>query len=107
MATEPSLIEEIRLTSFKSFKDAVLPLDALTLLVGRNGSGKSNALDGLSALARLSQGEDVRDVLDGGRAGPAVRGGATGCAPFGESVFTLGCTVRTGDERIHLDVTVQ
>lgn len=104
---EPSLIEQVRLTSFKSFKDAVLPLDALTLLVGRNGSGKSNALDGLWTLARLSQGEDVRDVLDGGRDGPAVRGGAAGCAPFGESVFTLGCTIATGGELVHLDVTVQ
>jgi energy-coupling factor transporter ATP-binding protein EcfA2 len=104
---EPSVIEEVRLTSFKSFKDAVLPLDELTLLVGRNGSGKSNALDGLWALARLSQGEDVRDALDGGRDGPSVRGGAIGCAPFGESAFTLGCTVRTGDERAHLDVTIQ
>lgn len=104
---DTSVIEEVRLTAFKSFKGAVLPLDELTLLVGRNGSGKSNALDGLWALARLAQGEDVRDALDGGRDGPAVRGGAAGCAPFGESAFSLGCTVRTGSQRVLLDVTVQ
>ena len=104
---DTSVIEEVRLTAFKSFRDAVLPLDELTLLVGRNGSGKSNALDGLWALARLAGGEDLRDALDGGRDGPAVRGGAAGCAPFGESAFTLGCTVGTGDQRVHLDVTVQ
>lgn len=104
---EPSVIEEIRLTSFKSFRDAVLPLDAFTLLVGRNGSGKSNALDGLWTLARLSNGEDIRDALDGGREGPAVRGGIIGCAPFGESTFSLGCSVRTGTDVVHLDVTVQ
>jgi len=104
---EPSVIEEVRLTAFKSFKDAVLPLDELTMLVGRNGSGKSNALDGLWVLARLAQGEDLRDALDGGREGPAVRGGASGCAPFGESAFSLGCTVRSGADRVHLDVTVQ
>jgi len=52
MAT--SVVEEVRLTAFKSFRDAVLPLDELTLLVGRNGSGKSNALDGLWALTRLA-----------------------------------------------------
>src|SRR3954451_3249070 len=107
MATEPSLIEEIRLTSFKSFRDAVLPLDAFTLLVGRNGSGKSNALDGLWTLARLASGEDIRDALDGGREGPAVRGGVLGCAPFGEPAFTLGCSVRTGADVACLDVTVQ
>jgi hypothetical protein len=62
---------------------------------------------GLWALARLAQGEDVRDALDGGREGPAVRGGVIGCAPFGESRFALGCTVRTGSSVVHLDVTVQ
>ncbi len=100
-------MEEVRLTSFKSFTDAVLPLQALTLVVGRNGSGKSNALDGLWALSRLAQGEDVREALDGGRDGPAVRGGVLGCAPFGQSAFALGCTVVTGEERVHLDVEVQ
>lgn len=107
MAMEPSVIEEIRLESFKSFRGAVLPLDAFTLLVGRNGSGKSNALDALWALARLASGEEIRDALDGGREGPAVRGGVIGCAPFGEPAFSLGCSVRTGDQLVRLDVTVQ
>ncbi len=105
MAT--SVVEEVRLTAFKSFRDAVLPLDELTLLVGRNGSGKSNALDGLWALTRLAHGDDVRDALDGGREGPAVRGGVAGCAPFGMSAFTVGCRVRTGEAAVDLDVTVQ
>lgn len=104
---EPSYIEQIRLTAFKSFRGAMLPLDEFTLLIGRNGSGKSNALDGLWALARLAEGEDVRDALDGGRDGPAVRGGAAGCAPLGESSFALGCTVRAGNHRVELDVVVQ
>ena len=107
MAMEPSVIEEIRLGSFKSFRDAVLPLDAFTLLVGRNGSGKSNALDALWVLARLASGEDIRDALDGGREGPAVRGGVVGSAPFGEPAFSLGCSVRTGKVVVRLDVTVQ
>jgi len=107
MAIEPSVIEEIRLESFKSFRGAVLPVDAFTLLVGRNGSGKSNALDALWVLARLASGEDIRDALDGGREGPAVRGGVIGCAPFGEPAFSLGCSVRTGRTVVRLDVTVQ
>ncbi|MGH9125227.1 MAG: AAA family ATPase [Acidimicrobiales bacterium] len=103
---EPSYIEEVRLTAFKSFVGAALPLEELTLLIGRNGSGKSNALDGLRALARMAEG-DVRDALDGGRDGPAVRGGAAGCAPLGESSFSLGCTVRSGGEQVGFDVVVQ
>lgn len=105
--TDASVIEEVRLTAFKSFRDAALPLGDLTLLVGRNGSGKSNALDGLWVLSRLAGGDDIRDALDGGREGPAVRGGVEGCAPIGTGSFSLGCTVRTGDSTVELDVTVQ
>lgn len=104
---ESSSIEELRLTAFKSFRDAVLPLDELTLVVGRNGSGKSNALDGLWVLSRLAHDEFIRDALDGGREGPAVRGGVAGCAPFGSTKFALGATVRTGDDEVRFDVEIQ
>ena len=106
-SVEPSLLTEVRLTSFKSYRDERLPLDDLTLVVGRNGSGKSNALDALWVLARLATGEDLRDALDGGREGSAVRGGAAGCVPFGQRVFSLGCTVRTGSSAVQLDVAIQ
>lgn len=107
MASSP-YIEELRLTAFKSFRRAVLPLEALTLLIGRNGSGKSNAIDGLQVLSKLALGEDIRDAVEGSpREGPGVRGGTRGCAPFGERSFELGCRVRTGDETVQLDVTVQ
>ena len=39
------MIEEIRLSNWKSFRDATLYFDALTVLIGTNASGKSNALD--------------------------------------------------------------
>jgi predicted ATPase len=107
MNAEPSVIKKVRLTSFKSFSGAALPLENLTLIVGRNGSGKSNALDALWVLSRLAHGEDIREALDGGREGPAVRGGAAGCAPFGESFFELGCSVRTGPSVLDLDVRIQ
>lgn len=107
MASSP-YIEELRLTRFKSFRDAVLPLQDLTLLIGRNGSGKSNAIDGLQVLAKLALGEDIRDAVEGSpREGPGVRGGTRGCAPFGERAFELGCRVRAGEEAVELDVTVQ
>lgn len=101
-------LEELRLTRFKSFHEARLPLRDLTLLIGRNGSGKSNAIDGLQVLSKLAQGEDVRDAVEGSRhEGPEVRGGARGCAPFGESSFELGCRVSMGSETIEFDVEIQ
>ena len=107
MAPSP-YIEELRLTQFKSFRDAVFPLRDLTLLIGRNGSGKSNAIDGLQVLAKLALGDDIRDAVEGSpREGPGVRGGTRGCAPFGDKEFRLGCRVRAGDEAVELDVTIQ
>lgn len=105
----PATVSEVRLTRFKTFRDAELPLEPLTVLIGRNSSGKSNALDGLDVLSRLAGGEDIRDALDGRRrdAG-AVRGGLEGCPPHGWDEFVLGCTVNTPwGAPATLDVTVQ
>ncbi|UZI30183.1 AAA family ATPase [Streptomyces sp. VB1] len=101
-------IEEVRLTAFKSFHGAVLPLAPLTVLIGRNSSGKSNALDGLEVLSRLARGDDISEALESrrGAAGP-VRGGLSGCVPHGSDRFSLGCTVRTEFGPITFDVTVQ
>ncbi|SEO18779.1 Predicted ATPase [Actinacidiphila rubida] len=101
-------IEEVRLTAFKSFRNQVLPLAPLTTLIGRNSSGKSNALDGLEVLSRLARGDDITEALES-RRGPegAVRGGLAGCVPHGSDRFALGCTVRTQWGPIDLEVTVQ
>jgi predicted ATPase len=100
-------VSELVLTSFKSFRNARMPLDNLTLLVGRNGSGKSNALDGLDVLARLATGEDIREALDGGsREAGSVRGGLEGCVPRGSSTFALGAVISDGAE-VTLDVEIQ
>jgi energy-coupling factor transporter ATP-binding protein EcfA2 len=105
-------IRQLRLTAFKSFVNAVLPLSPLTILIGRNGTGKSNALDALGVLARLAQGEDVRKALEGDRRDATpVRGGAEGCGPFGADRFTIGVTVSDRPARAtwtaSLDITVQ
>jgi predicted ATPase len=102
-------ITSLRLTAFKSYQDADLPLAPLSVLIGRNGSGKSNALDALEVLSRLAQGQEVRDALDGNRrdASP-VRGGFEGCAPSGSDTFEVGATVE-GEDGLYaeLDVRIQ
>lgn len=101
-------IEEVRLTAFKSFRGEAFRLAPLTVLIGRNSSGKSNALDGLEVLSRLARGEDIAEALESRRspAGP-VRGGLAGCVPHGSDRFSLGCTVSSEYGPIHLDVTIQ
>ncbi|MER5647167.1 ATP-binding protein [Streptosporangium sp. NPDC002524] len=110
-------LSELRLTEFKTFRDARLPLGGMTALIGRNSSGKSNALDGLEVLSRLAAGADIVDALDSRRGdeGP-LRGGIEGCPPHGTDRFSLGCTVvamnRATPEPgsyfyVELDVTIQ
>ncbi|STC81233.1 SMC domain-containing protein [Corynebacterium minutissimum] len=101
-------LAELRLRRFKSFHDAVLTLHPVTFLTGLNSSGKSNALDGLEVLSRLSSGSELSDALDGRmtHAGP-IRGGSRGCAPHGEDSFELGCTVEAGKDIFRYDVEIQ
>ncbi|MER6396230.1 ATP-binding protein [Kitasatospora sp. NPDC001603] len=105
-------VEEIRLTSFKSYRRAVLPLAPLTVLYGPAGVGKSNALDALAVLSRLALGEEIGDSLDGlpGRGGPlgtAIRGGLDGCVPHGRDAVILGCTVRSDQGQIRLELVIR
>ncbi|MET9398321.1 ATP-binding protein [Kitasatospora sp. NPDC002965] len=105
-------VEEVRLTSFKSYRRAVLPLAPLTVLHGPAGVGKSNALDALAVLSRLALGEEIADSLDGvpGAAGPLatpVRGGLDGCVPHGRNAVILGCTVRSADGPVGLEIVVR
>lgn len=101
-------VTQLNLVAFKSFRNEVLPLDDMTLLIGRNSAGKSNALDGLEVLARLAEGEDLIDALDGRRREQgAVRGGSEGCAPHGMDSFTLGCRVKSGDDWLTYTVQVE
>lgn len=101
-------LAELRLRRFKSFHDAVLTLHPVTFLTGLNSSGKSNALDGLEVLSRLSSGSELSDALDGRmtHAGP-IRGGSRGCAPHGEDSFELGCIVEAGKDIFRYDVEIQ
>lgn len=94
-------LTELRLTAFKSFRDQVLPIDPTTVLIGRNGSGKSNALDALDVLARLANAQDIKDALE------PIRGGAAGCAPHGTDTFQLGCSVASHAGAFAYDIEVR
>ncbi|MER5864661.1 ATP-binding protein [Kitasatospora sp. NPDC002040] len=104
-------VEELRLTSFKSYRRTTLPLSPLTVLHGPSGVGKSNALDALAALSRLALGESIGPSLDGlGGTGPLalpIRGGLLGCVPHGRNAIILGCTVRSPAGLIRLELVVR
>jgi predicted ATPase len=75
---------------FKSFEDASLELTRpLTVLIGRNGAGKSNAIEGVELLAQIAHGRSLLDITDfrPGSLGFQVRGGLQACARAGRGVF--------------------
>lgn len=72
------------LVNFKNFADAKINLlNPVTLLIGRNGSGKSNVIEGVELLAYLAQGRSVHQISDVGRGSGStfeIRGGLLSCS---------------------------
>lgn len=63
------MITSLSLRNWKSFERATLLIDQITFLIGTNASGKSNIVDALIFLSRLSTGERLADVCK------SIRGG--------------------------------
>lgn len=105
---ERPTVTELRLSAFKSHRNAVFPLAPLTLFRGASGSGKSSALQAYEALARLAGGDTLEEAL------VPVAGGAGACVPQharpdaqGRRGFRIGCTVEGPVGAVKLDVAVQ
>jgi predicted ATPase len=79
--------------NFKNFAEAQIDLSKpMTLLIGRNGSGKSNVIEGVELLAELVKQRKVHEISDIGRGGRfEVRGSLAGCFKQGTDFFELGC----------------
>lgn len=63
------MITKIRLQNWKSFKDSILYIDSLGILIGTNASGKSNVLDAFAFLRAIGEGKSLLDAIQ------MVRGG--------------------------------
>jgi predicted ATPase len=77
---------------FKSFEDASLELfNPFTVLIGKNGSGKSNAIEGVELLAQIAHGRPLYEITDIGRgtSGFQIRGGLPACPRTGKKSFGL------------------
>ena len=80
-----------RLTNFKNFAHTEVDLfKPLTILLGRNGSGKTNLIEGIELLAALARGVPFATITDLDRGGTfEVRGGLRSCIRFRESRLGL------------------
>ena len=77
------MITELRLQNWKSFSDARLYIDPITVLIGTNASGKSNIFDVLKMLSALVAPFDIMDIAK------TVRGGAEGIIRRGQQECSL------------------
>ncbi|MBD2120097.1 AAA family ATPase [Trichocoleus sp. FACHB-262] len=92
------MLKKLILENWKSFRYAELPIDPLTILIGTNASGKSNALEALDFLSRIASGQEIKSALTGDRSIPPIRGGVQGIAFKPEIPFRLTIQVQGRDE---------
>ena len=89
------MLTSFHLKNFKSFKqDVTLPLASLTVLIGANAAGKSNALEALRLLSWLAQGNKLSAIQHAvNQADKVVRGRIPDIFQKGETKFSLGCSM--------------
>ncbi|WP_293214404.1 MULTISPECIES: AAA family ATPase [unclassified Microcoleus] len=101
-----AMLTEFTLANFKSYSTSRLPLGSLTVLIGANAAGKSNALEGLRFLSWLAQGQKLTSIQYAvNSAERVVRGRVNDLCHRGESNFTIGCRLDS-TEWNQLDITL-
>lgn len=91
------MIQNFSIENFKSFRKATLPLAPLTLLIGANASGKSNAIEAIQLLAWLASGSSPADLFYAVREQElSLRGGINDLAGSKEEKkeIILGCELK-------------
>lgn len=68
------MLTTITLNGFKSYKSAKIILAPLTVLIGANASGKSNAIEGMRLLSWLAQGRRLNSIQYAVQSERVVRG---------------------------------
>lgn len=93
------MIKSFIFENFKSFEKAKLELENLTILIGSNAAGKTNAIEGIKILSEIATGRDFSVILDGSKnIDSDIRGGSKGCCKFNTNFFKLGCIVDLNEE---------
>lgn len=93
------MLTSISFKNFKSYRNARLPLAAMTFLIGPNASGKSNALEAIRLLSWLAKGsrlDDIERAIQGGDA--VVRGLAKDLFRDQKEAFELGGHISTAPD---------
>jgi len=102
------VITSICIRNWKSFRRADLPLAPLTLMIGANASGKSNAIEGVRCLSWLAEGRRLGEITSAVQEGDQlIRGTVESLTHDDEPTFTLGCRTDDPDwSEYHVEVRV-
>jgi AAA15 family ATPase/GTPase len=68
------MITQLQVRNWKSFGEATLYIDPLTILIGTNSSGKSNLLEAFVFLSLTARGVDLNSIFRNGSAYGSLRG---------------------------------
>ena len=99
------MLSTFTFSNFKSFREAKLPLGPLTVLIGANAAGKSNAIEALRLLSWLAQGQKLSSIQYAvNSADRVVRGRIDDLCHRGQSQFGLGCVT---DDRMSNRLAMQ
>ncbi|HEX4962010.1 MAG TPA: AAA family ATPase [Thermoanaerobaculia bacterium] len=104
------MIQSFSIENFKSFRKATLPLAPLTLLIGANASGKSNAIEAIQLLSWLASGRRLDNVLTALREQELNLRGTPSDFTYQGAFIDLGCqlaSVQTGPYRLSLTFSVR
>ncbi|WP_346291041.1 ATP-binding protein [Sphaerothrix gracilis] len=92
------MLTQIQLKNFKSYESSTLPLARLTVLIGANASGKSNAIEALRILSRLAKGERFAFIGGAHQSEDRIfRGEVENLGYRGVKSFELACTTTETD----------
>ena len=89
------MLESVRIQNFKSYLDATLDFSPLTILIGANASGKSNAIEALKLLSWIAQGNSLGSIASMVQEkNHKIRGLVKELGFRGHEVFELSCNGR-------------
>jgi len=103
-----TMITSFLIQKFKSYNKAEIELSTLSLFIGANASGKSNALEAIRLLSWLAQGRRLDD-LEGDIPGSEglLRGQTLNLFRNKEKSFSIGCDIQTSQkECIKLSIEI-